>query len=222
MKLNIDIQLLDISLEIYALEDHYALIEKQILHLNKIEKKALDEYRKKESLTPEDPEWNFARQEFEQKVEFLVPRFFWGSFIVSLYAVFETSVIEIAHLIQENIKQGIGINDLKGDFPKRAKKYYENALKFELCNNQKDWQHIIILTKVRHAIAHANGRLEMMNEKSKRTIKGLEKQNIGISFYCGYLMADSVFAKEKLSAVSSILKDLIERYKEWFIKQKSV
>ncbi len=138
------------------------------------------------------------------------------------HAVFETSVIEIARLIQENIKQGIDINDLRGDFLKRAKKYYKNALKFELCNSEKDWQSITILTEVRHAIAHANGRMEVLNDKSKRKIKEFEKQDKGISFYYDYLLIDSIFAKESFSAVSSILEDLIERYKEWDTRQKSV
>ena len=96
MKIDFDFRLLDVSLEIHALEDHYELIEKQIIHLNHVEKEALKEYRDKENLTPDDPEWDFARQEFDHKVEFLLPRFFWGPFIVSLYAVFETSVMEIA------------------------------------------------------------------------------------------------------------------------------
>ena len=33
MKLNLDFRLLDVSLELHALEDHYMLIEKQILSL---------------------------------------------------------------------------------------------------------------------------------------------------------------------------------------------
>jgi len=171
MKINVDFRLLDVSLELHALEDHYELIKKQISHLSHAEKASLDEYRKKENLTPEDPEWDFARQECDHKVEFLLPRFFWGPFIVSLYAVLETSVIEIARLIQQSQKQGIAINDLRGDFIERAKKYYKNVLKFELCSDGNARQRIKILAEVRHAIAHANGRLDMLNENTKRKIK---------------------------------------------------
>lgn len=135
MKINVDLRLLDVSSELHVLEDHYELIEKQISHLSHAEKVALDEYRKKENLTPEDPEWDFAGQKCDHKVEFLLPRFFWGPFIVSLYAVLETSVIEIARLIEQRQRQGITINDLRGDFLERAKKYYKNVLKFELCSD---------------------------------------------------------------------------------------
>jgi len=214
MKINVDFRLLDVSLELHALEDHYELIEKQISHLSHAEKATLDEYRKKENLTPENPEWDFARQECDHKVEFLLPRFFWGPFIVSLYAVLETSVIEIARLIQESQKQGITINDLRGDFLERAKKYYKNVLKFELCSDDNAWQRIKILAEVRHAIAHANGRLDMLKENTKRKIKALEKQNLGISSYYNYLLVDSYFAKETFSKVRFLLESLVERYKE--------
>ena len=222
MKINVDFRLLDVSLELHALEDHYELIEKQISNLRHTEKASVDEYRKKENLTPEDPEWDFARQECDHKVEFLLPRFFWGPFIVSLYAVLETSVIEIARLIQQSQKQGITINDLRGDFLERAKKYYKNVLKFELCSDDNAWQRIKILAEVRHVIAHANDRLDMLNENTKRRIKALEKQNLGISSYYNYLLLDSYFAKETFSKVRSLLESLVERYKEWDTKQKSV
>ncbi|MBU4209361.1 MAG: hypothetical protein KKD12_06795 [Proteobacteria bacterium] len=222
MKINVDFRLLDVSLELHALEDHYELIEKQISNLSHAEKASLDEYRKKENLRPEDPEWDFARQEYDQKVKFLLPRFFWGPFIVSLYAVFETSVIEIARLIQKSQKQGIAINDLRGDFLERAKKYYKNVLKFELCSDINTWQRIIILSEVRHAIAHANGRLDMLNENIKKRIKALEKQKLGISSYYNYILLDSYFSKETFSKVRSLLGSLVERYKEWDTKQKLV
>ncbi len=221
MKIKVDFRLIDVSLELHALEDHFDLIEKQLDQLSKTEQAALTEYCKKEKFTPEDPEWDLARQECDQKVEFLLPRFFWGSFLVSLYAVYETSVIEIANLIQKTQKQGIGINDLRNDFLERAKKYYKHILNFELCSDQKTWQQIKILSILRHSIAHANGRIDMLKEGNKRKIKAWEKQNIGIDSYYNYLIVNSSFARETLEKVSVSLRDLVDRYKEWDTKNKS-
>jgi len=218
MKIKVDFRLLDISLELHALEDHYELIEKQLLHLGEAEKSALDEYRRKENLTPEDPEWDLARQECEQKVEFLLPRFFWAPFIVALYAVFETGVTEIARLLQKSHAQEIGIDDLRGDFLERANKYYKNILKFTLCDDDKTWQRIKMLAELRHAIAHANGRLDMLKEKSRRKVRAWEKQKIGISSYYNYLLIDSAFAKETLTQIRFSLESLVERYKDWDTK----
>jgi hypothetical protein len=222
MKINVDFRLLDVSMELHALEDHYELIKKQLEHLTLVEQAALAEYRQKENLTPSDPEWDFSRQEYSHKVEFLLPRFFWGSFIVSLYAIYETSVIEIAHLLQKAQKQEIGINDLRSDFLERAKKYYKSILKFELCSDTEIWQRINMLSVLRHTLAHANGRVDMMNDKTKRKIYAWRKQNIGVNIDFNYLIIDSKFAKETFEKVNVSLRDLVERYKEWDSKKKSV
>ncbi len=220
MKISVDFRLIDVSLELHALEDHFDLIVKQLEQLNKAEKAALLEYCSQENLTPEDAEWDLARQECDQKIEFLLPRFFWGSFIVSLYAVYETGVTEIAKLIQNKQKQEIGINDLRNDFLERAKKYFKSILGFELCKDETTWQRIKMLSILRHSIAHANGRIEMLNEGTKRKIKAWEKQGIGIDSYYNYLIVDSSFARETLEKVSVSLRDLVERYKEWDSNEK--
>lgn len=51
MEINVDLdfRLLDVSLELNVLDDHYELIEKQIAHLSEIEKTSLEEFRKRES-----------------------------------------------------------------------------------------------------------------------------------------------------------------------------
>jgi hypothetical protein len=220
MKMNIDFRLIDVSLELHALDDHYDLIAKQISLLSEAERKALDEYRAKENLTPEDAEWDLAREECDHKVEVLLPRFFWGPFVVSLYAVLETSMIEIARLIQQTQKQEISMDDLRGDFLERAKKYYKHVLKFELPGDRNAWHQIDNLAQVRHAIAHANGRIDMLKEKARGKIEVLEKRKIGISSFYNYLLVDSSFAKDSLATVRSLLDDLVVRYKVWDTNQK--
>ena len=86
----------------------------------------------------------------------------------------QAAVDEVASLMQKNMKQGISINDLRGDFFERAKKYYKNVLNFKLYCNPKDWQQIKIITYIRHAVAHANGRMDMLNGKAKKKIKNME------------------------------------------------
>ena len=109
MELNVDFRLIDVSLELHALEGHFNLIEKQLEELKEREQVAFTGRCKKENLTPDDPEWDLARQERDHNIEFIYPRIFLGPFIVSLYAVYETSVIEIANLIQKKQNREIGI-----------------------------------------------------------------------------------------------------------------
>ena len=222
MKLNVDFRLLDVSLEIHALEDHFELIRTQISHLSEVERSMLDEFRRKEKLTPEDPEWDFARQECDHKVEFLLPRFFWGPFLITLYAVYETAVTEIARLIQTTQRQQKSMNELRGDFLKKANKYYKNILHFELCNNNKTWERIKMLAELRNAVAHVNGRIDMLKKNSRDKIKTWEKQNIGISSYYNFLLVDENFSKETFIQVRLSLENLVERYKNWDTHQNTV
>jgi len=88
------------------------------------------------------------------------PKVFPWTFLVALYAVYESAVTEIARLIQVGQSQYISLNDIKGEFLDRAKKYYKHILQFELYSKEKEWPRIKMLSELRNAFAHANGRLK--------------------------------------------------------------
>ena len=210
-----DFRLLDVSGELYALEDHLQLIEMQMEHVQKDERLRVDAYIKKEGLCLDDPEWHAAFQEYDHRIDFLLPRFFRGPFLVALYAVYESAVTEIARLIQDKKAQKITINDLKGDFLERAKKYYKHILKFDLYSEEEAWHRVKMLSELRNAFAHANGRLEMLNKKSRETIQKWERQNLGISSYYGYVICEARTVEDIFSTVRASLEDLVARYKHW-------
>ena len=158
------LEIVEIEHELYALEDHIKLIESQIKRFQRKERLRLDTHIKIQRLSPEDPEWHEAIQYYNERIEFLLPRFFRGPFLVALYAVYESAVTEIAQLMQKKMQQGISIKDLRGGFLERAKKYYGYILKFDLCTEEKVWQRINMLAELRNAFAHVNGRIEMLNE----------------------------------------------------------
>ena len=97
--------LLDALHEVFALEDYLTTMEEHISHIQRSQKLKLDAYIKKEKLTPDDPEWHEAIQKYDHWVDFLLPRFFRGPFLVSLYALYEAVVTEIADLIQSRVKK---------------------------------------------------------------------------------------------------------------------
>lgn len=221
-KINVDFRLLDVSLELHALEEYLETIEKQIDHLAASEKLILDVAILKQCITPDDPEWHFEHQNYDHRVEFLLPRFFRGPFLVSLYAVYEASTTEIARLLQKGQGLAISIDDLRGeDFLDRAKKYYKHVLNFELCADNSAWQQIKKLSEVRNAIAHTNGRIEMLRERARQNILKWENERIGIDTSWGYIIVDQAFAKMTFSKVQSSLEDLVRRYKEWDAGQKT-
>ena len=209
-----DSRLVGASLELYGLEEHLKLIESQIVHIQKTEHhKARTSIREKR-LHPDEPEWHIAWQEYHVRVDPL-PRIYRGPFLVALYAVYESIVTEIARLIQGKQSQRIGINDLKGGFLERAKKYYKCLLQFDLYSEEKVWQDVKMLFEIRNVFAHANGRLDMLNEKSRENMIIWEKQKLGISTWSGYIMCDKKLVARLFSEVRGSLEDLINRYKRW-------
>ncbi len=210
-----DFRLLEVQSELYALEDHLKLIEGQMEHIQTKERLRLDTHIKSKGLSSEDPEWHQVLDEYDERIEFLLPRFFRGPFLVALYAVYEFAVTEIAQLMQQSLSQGISIKDLKGDFLERAKKYYKHILNFDLSTEAKAWQRIRMLAELRNAFAHVNGRMEMLNEKSRKIIKGWEGQKAGITTYSGYIVCDAKIVSEIFQAVHVSLEELLTRFKQW-------
>jgi hypothetical protein len=210
-----DFRLLDVSGELYALEDHLQLIEEQMQKTQQRERLRVDEYIRKKKLSPHDYEWNEALDEYNHRIDCLLPRFFRGPFLVALYAVYESAVTEIACLIQEGQSQQISVNDLKGDFLEKAKKYYKHILCFELYAEEKEWHRVKMLSELRNAFAHVNGRIEMLNQKPRKTIKNWERQNLGISTYDGFIVCDSIIVADIFDIVRKSLENLVSRYKTW-------
>lgn len=212
---DLDFRLLEIDSELFALDYHLKLIESQIKNKKAFERMLLQKRINKRGLTNHDLDWKIEHYEVDRLTDFLLPRFFRSPFLVSLYAVYESGVTEVAALIKKRKRLSISINDLRGDFLERAKKYFKDVIDFPLYSDNKAWQRINMFVEIRHAIAHANGRIEMLKSNTKKKLKSWEKQNIGISLMDGYIIFEERFLRETLSLVSASLNDLVERYKEW-------
>ena len=91
----------------------------------------------------------------------------------------------------------------------------ENILKFHLYETTKEWQAIEMLFQIRNAFVHANGRLEMLNEKTRKKIEFWVKQNIGLTVYYGFLVCEERFVFNTFQVVRKSLGSLIGRYKIW-------
>ena len=230
--MKIDLSLLDsrlsnAELALEMLTEHLQLIENLIEDQKKKERDKLDrefeEIDKRYKCANFTPELNaekeaqkeIARKEYEWRIDDL-PLFFRGPFLVSVYAVYESVVIEIADLIRDKQSQQIKIGDLKGNFLDRAKKYYKHILQFKLYSNER-WQQIKMLSDLRNAFAHANGRVDRLKSNLKKKIECWDQQqNIGISITpFDHVKCEADIVADLFGAVRDSLEDLIERYKHW-------
>ena len=206
-----DFRLLEVTGELFALREHLKLIEEGIERIKKAEELKLRETE----LPPDDPEWDSERQQYEYLTEDLLPRFFRGTFLVSLYAVYESAITEVARMIGSRKAHAISIDDLRGNFLDRASKFYKDILQFELWQDQKEQQRIRMLSDLRNTFAHANGRFEMLNDSSKKRVKHLTKTEDGIKVFSGYVVCDAKITSDIFLTVQNSLSDLVARYKKW-------
>ena len=195
-------------MELATLEEHLEMIERQIASGESEAQSNF--YTQVEALEPEDEgEWQLLRNERDYHVEVVLPRVFRNPFLVSLFSVYETSVTEVARLLQKRQQKGIALDDIRGRFLDRAKKYYREILQFELSKDNERWKHIVMLSQLRNIVAHTNGRLDVG--------KGREKilQIAGVGDKQDFMVVNESVLREKFCVVKTELEDLMARYKEW-------
>ena len=216
-----DFRLLDISIEIYALKSHFDTIEKQIDYIETHDREIVEKTIEEEELNSDTPEWHELVQEYEHKVHVELPRFFRNPFLVSLYSTYETAIIEIAGKIQKKKELKLSIKDINArSFLEQAKKYYKHVLDFPLFEDNNNWAKIRVLSDLRNAISHTNGRLDLIKEGLRNDIKSHSNNGYSISFTANYMLVEKELAEELLNAVVDSLEKLVARYKSWDTSQK--
>ena len=161
-----DLRLVEVEVELGILEEQLEHIEEQI---------KLGQTRAEEEFTPNTPpedesDRDMRRQQYDYETEVILPRMWRSPFLVSMYSVYETSVTEVASLIQKKQGRQIRLDDLRGEFLDRAKKYYKDILQFNLSTSNERWKQLNKLSDLRNVIAHTNGRLETVSRERKRKI----------------------------------------------------
>ena len=214
-----DFRLGEVLGELDTLKRHLELIEEEIkrgeevakaeLYAN-VRKLCLDE-KDAERYYDEKAEEHHYYEEYYYQIEFVLPRVLRGSFPVALFAVYETAVTEVASHIQKKRGGQISLDDIKGDLLNRAKKYYKNVLQFELSSNNKRWERLTVLAELRNAIAHTNGRLDMIEKNKREKILKIH----GVKEELGFVIISETFLRETFALVKDDLEDLVARYKEW-------
>lgn len=208
---NIDFRLFDAESELYELGEFHKLLE------NKIDEEIKKEKEKFQS-TPryddEDSDWYIAKDTYYMKADFSIPWLLRPPFIIMLHATFENTVTEIAELLRKKKDKSIKLDDLKGDLLTRSQKYFKDILELPISTDNKCWQQIPILAKLRNIYAHSNGRLDLINDSTKEWLTK-QKKDLNIKFAYGYVVLSKDLLTKLFKATKSVLKDLIDRYKEF-------
>ena len=166
-----------------------------------------------------------SNYDLTELVEHILPRFFRNPALISLYAIYESSVNIIADYLRQKLDESLPRlknyeKNKRMNFLHRANKYFHDVLKIPLYSNgyEEDLERLRVLT---NAIAHCNGRLEEVKTMERKTIQKWEKDKIGISIYQGDLLISEGFLRKTYLIVKDSLSDLIKSHKTVSIKALS-
>lgn len=203
----------EIDAELFVVLQHVAAIEHQLPQITATERQRLEETE----LDGVDDEYEYQAVStwIDEFVEETVPRLYRSPLLVELWAVFESGVIEIAKYLQKEQGHSLSINDLRAnnDFD-RARKYYQDVLHLPLITKDGIKECLYTLVLVRHAVAHCNGRIEVINEARLKKIQDWEKSKGGLSTDGKYLNFTGKFIESMANAVKTALEDLMARVKQ--------
>ena len=104
-RIYLDFRLLDVLMELHALEDYLKLTEQYIDQLHETEKHTFDaKVKELKSSIEDEREWSEANWTYNYRVDYLFPHILRGPFLVMLYSVYEAAVTEIANSLKKKQK----------------------------------------------------------------------------------------------------------------------
>jgi len=209
----IDLRFAGIEAALFVVLRHLETVEIQLPQVAESERERLQ--NEELSGVNDDYEYHDIKRWIDDFVENVLPRLYRSPILVELWAVFESGIVEIAEYLQKEQGHSISVHDLRSnnDF-ERAKKYYERVLHFPLLTIDDINERLHMLLLVRNAVAHCNGRIEVIKEDRLRQIRAWEKKYGEISADGDYLSFTAAFLEKMAQAVKASLEDLIGRVKE--------
>lgn len=200
---------------LWGLDQYLIAIENQLFHLQAQYIIRLKARLKKEHrwMHPEDIEQ--AEYEVLHLTEELFPRLLRGSYLVALWAAYESKVTDMADYAKSEYKQPFGLDELRGgDFLAQAEKFYDRVLGLSLFSNREDRKRIEILKGIRNAIAHDNGHINgLPKELHKKIIMKTNMKEYGIDVRDEFIIPTETGLRQYFVTVKHCLE---ETYKQVF------
>lgn len=211
-----DMHTISVRAQISALEQHRELVERTISETAARRTEEVDELSREGDWHPDDPEWDIAYSELRFFTGHQLPMFFRNPLILMSWAAYETGVTEIADhtssLLSSDVSS-LSIGDLRGGFTDRAKKYFKTVVPFALYTDESQWNRLMVLYKLRNAIAHAGGRTDRLSKGVRDKIEKLEEE--GLEVYTRYekVTVSEAFLRETVGLVRAEVTALLSRFK---------
>jgi len=210
---NFDLRFTELANELRMLGEALQYLENQI-HLLQ-EQELIQRDARLLKYDQNDDERVIEYQPYWEKTENIFPRFLRNPFLVTLWAVYESGVYELANYVSREKGIEIKLKDYENGktFLNKAKKYFDRELKLPLCTDDPMYQKLNKIMAFRHLIAHSNGQIELItNPKLKQKIENLAKEDTdNIIIGREYIIFSKDFMQKSYENVKKSLNELMDR-----------
>ena len=212
--LSIDLRFLEIKGEFIDLRAFFGFIGKQVPiiitnHKKKVEKD-IEEFDEEGFVR--DSFRNTMESYHEEYVSIRIPRYYFNPIIQILYAICEASIRDIAEYWQKKLNCKIALDDLAGGFVTKANNYYSKVLGIgPLFRKTQHSKRFKIVYALRNAIAHANGRLDMLTPENRKAVQKFAKSEAGIEIDQHFLIVSEEFIADSIQSMEEAIWELTER-----------
>jgi len=142
----------------------------------------------------------------------VVPRYYRGPFIITLWSMLESGVEEVARHVAARKAIDLQLSDIRGRTNReRWEKYFTKVLHWDLTFDQAMWQQFEELYELRNAFAHANGRVDRLTEGAKDKIQRWAQEKRGIDIKLDMIFPSEEYVRGAVNLVQAELLKLIRR-----------
>ena len=211
-KIHVDFRFVDLEHELWSLGKYRELFEEQLSFLKDQERVRLRARLSSAESEMDDAERQFASEQVDVLVEEVLPRFFRGPYLIALWALFESGIIELADYLAQRKQLSLKLRDIRGRDPiEQWNKYFTHVVNYPLGVAESTWQRLDELRQVRHVLAHANGRLDLAEESARRKLEKWCGENRGLYAHFNLLIVSAEYTRTAHVLVTDTLSGLIGR-----------
>jgi hypothetical protein len=214
-KIRIDFRFTDLEHEVWSIGKYREVLEEQLTLAKEQALQRAHDTESLENISENDRGLAIARAYVLG--EEVLPRFYRGPFLISLWAVFELAITEVAEYLAEKKGASLKLCDIKGrDQRDQWTKYYSYVAEYPLKFEEITWQRIEELRQIRNVLAHSNGRLDRLGDKARNKIEQWCAEDRGLLSHYDLLHISAEYVREAELLVSATLTSLVRRVKEDF------
>ncbi|MCK5075672.1 MAG: hypothetical protein KAR38_04820 [Calditrichia bacterium] len=153
------------------------------LYINYVESsletlKTLVNHEEKNEKSMESMLRNLGSRNIENQI---LPKYFLNSLIITIYAIFEKAIKELAEYYRSKKNIELKLNDIRGSFLDQSLKYFNNVLHVNFCDDKNVFKKLETVALLRNIFAHCNSSFSAIKKsEDKKNVKNLIEKNIGI------------------------------------------